>query len=104
MQTVLKLEENTLQSDKLHMHAISGFMFFGVPHLGLAVQCLLPLVKEYPNRALLESLGKNSDVLQRLQRDFSNVVGSRPVVAFYETEKSRTALEVGLMSFSIMWF
>lgn len=61
----------------------------------MAIESLIPLVKDYPNRSLLESLNKNSALLQRLEREFSNAIGiKRPQISFYETEKSPTAVEV----------
>ena len=78
------------------LDSISGFMFFGVPHQGLAVECLVPMIKDSPNRALLESLGKNSPLLCRLQREFSDAIGTKccQIVSFYETERSSTAQQV----------
>lgn len=71
-------------------------MFLGVPHRGMAIESLVPLVKNNPNRALLESLGPNSALLQHLENDFNGAFrAKRPdVVAFYETEMSPTAVEV----------
>ncbi|KAM0520575.1 hypothetical protein ACHAPE_002970 [Trichoderma viride] len=62
----------------------------------MAIESLVPLVKDYPNRSLLESLNKNSALLQRLEKDFSNAFGTRSVriVSFYETEKSPTAMQM----------
>jgi hypothetical protein len=87
------LKEEPLGSDLAILNAIVGFAFFGVPHRGLAVECLVPLVKDNPNRALLESLSKNSSLLERLQIEFDKISKARrlSVVSFYETEKSPTA-------------
>lgn len=62
----------------------------------MATESLIPLVKDNPNRNLLESLGKNSALLQRLEKEFGNVFGARylQIVSFYETEKSSTAVKV----------
>lgn len=62
----------------------------------MAIESLVPLVKDNPNRSLLESLNKHSALLQRLEKDFGNEFGTkRPrIVAFYETENSPTAVEV----------
>jgi hypothetical protein len=86
------LKEEPLEPDSSVLSAISGFAFFGVPHRGLAVQCLVPLVKDNPNRALLESLNRNSSLLDRLQIEFDKISTARSfsVVSFYETEKSPT--------------
>ncbi|RBA15607.1 hypothetical protein FPRO05_12214 [Fusarium proliferatum] len=87
-------EEEPLGPDFPTLNAVSGFAFFGVPHRGLEVKCLVPLVKDNPNRALLESLNKNSSLLDHLQNDFDKISKARslPVVSFYETEKSPTAV------------
>jgi hypothetical protein len=78
------------------LNSISGFLFFGVPHQGMAIESLVPLVKDQPNRGLLESLGKNSALLIRLEQDFRAVFGGRHIhmISFYETEKSPTAIKV----------
>lgn len=62
----------------------------------MAIESLVPLVKDYPNRGLLESLNKNSALLQRLENDFRNAFGTKGprIVSFYETENSPTAVEV----------
>lgn len=80
------------------LNSVSGFLLFGVPHLGMAVESLVPLVPDNPNRSLLESLGKNSALLQRLENEFSNAFGTRypRVITFYETESYPTAEEVSL--------
>lgn len=83
------------EEDASILNSISGFLFFGVPHQGMAIESLVPLVQDNPNRSLLESLNKNSALLRRLEKEFSNAFGARcPIVSFYETEKSPTAVEV----------
>ncbi|KAH7191681.1 hypothetical protein BKA60DRAFT_471064 [Fusarium oxysporum] len=93
-ETVRILKEEPLEPDFSILNAVSGFAFFGVPHRGLAVKCLVPLVKDNPNRALLESLNKNSSLLEHLQNEFGKISKARSlsVVSFYETEKSPTAV------------
>ncbi|KAL7901866.1 ankyrin repeat protein [Trichoderma sp. SZMC 28014] len=94
-ETIVKLKEDSDEEDSLILNSTSGFLFFGVPHQGMAIESLIPLVKDYPNRSLLESLNKNSALLQRLEREFSNAIGiKRPQISFYETEKSPTAVEM----------
>ncbi|SCV50309.1 related to ankyrin 3 [Fusarium fujikuroi] len=93
-EAVRLFEEEPLGPDFPILNAVSGFAFFGVPHRGLEVKCLVPLVKDNPNRALLESLNKNSSLLDHLQNDFGKISKARSllVVSFYETEKSPTAV------------
>lgn len=90
------MNEEGDEKDALMLTSISGFLFFGVPHLGMAIESLVPLVKDYPNRGLLESLNKNSALLQRLEKEFSNAFSAKcpRVISFYETEESPTAVKV----------
>ncbi|KAF4338426.1 hypothetical protein FBEOM_7695 [Fusarium beomiforme] len=92
-ETVRILKEEPLDADSSALNSICGFAFFGVPHRGLAIECLVPLVKDYPNRALLESLNKNSPLLERLQVEFGKISQASGffIVSFYETERSPTA-------------
>jgi hypothetical protein len=87
------LKQDQFDTGSPLLQAIIGFAFFGVPHRGLAVECLVPLVKDHPNRALLESLNKNSSLLERLQFEFDKIAQARSfsLVCFYETERSPTA-------------
>ncbi|TPX16068.1 uncharacterized protein E0L32_004063 [Thyridium curvatum] len=77
----------------LTLEGVLGFVFFGVPHLGMATRSLVPLVNNQPNRCLVESLNKNSAFLQHLDNDFNKMISGKgpKVVSFYETEESPTA-------------
>lgn len=90
------MKEENDEEDTAMLKSTLAFLFFGVPHQGMAIESLVPLVKDQPNRALLESLNKNSALLQRLDRDFNKAFGARypHVISFYETEKSPTAVKV----------
>ncbi|KAF4433171.1 hypothetical protein F53441_13772 [Fusarium austroafricanum] len=94
-EAIVRLKEEPLVSDMSILDAISGFAFFGVPHQGLAVRCLVPLVKDYPNRGLIESLNTNSALLDRLEKEFRTTLGAKgsPVISFYETQRSPTAVK-----------
>jgi hypothetical protein len=76
----------------------SGILFFGVPHQGMETRSLVPLVKNNPNRAFLESLCKNSDLLENLQSKFCQVFHPNrfSIFSFYETEESPTAIVCSL--------
>ncbi|KAK1712736.1 hypothetical protein BDP67DRAFT_516742 [Colletotrichum lupini] len=95
-ETIVRMKEEIHEAHASILDSISGFIFFGVPHQGLAIESLVPLVKNQPNRSLLESLNRNSALLQRLDKEFNNVISARrpSIVSFYETEKSPTAVEV----------
>ncbi|GFF70323.1 ankyrin-1 [Aspergillus lentulus] len=94
-EAICKLKEEMDETGASILNATCGFLFFGVPHQGMAIESLVPLVKDQPNRGLLESLGKNSALLTRLGQDFGNAFGERhiPIISFYETEKSPTAVK-----------
>ena len=75
-----------------------GIVFFGVPHDGMDISSLVPMVGDGPNRFLLESIGSiNSQILSIQQREFHKALGGEgesEVVCFYETLKSPTAIQV----------
>lgn len=75
---------------------IRAILFFGVPNQGMDIKSLVPMVGNQPNRYLLESLGKDSDILTSLQRAFESAFQSRDsqVFSFFETQRSPTAIEV----------
>lgn len=78
------------------LSATHGFIFFGVPNLGMATASLIPMVGNQPNRGLLETLGRNSALLRRHQDEFRKVFEPKQihVTSFYETKLSRTACKV----------
>lgn len=59
---------------------------------------LVPMVRDGPNRFLIESLSRvNSQILSIQQRDFQTVLGGEgesEIVCFYEMLKSPTAKQV----------
>jgi protein SERAC1 len=75
-----------------------GVAFFGVPHGGMDIASLIPMVTDRPNRALIGSLNHiNSQILTTLRRDFHNALGEKSgseIVCFYETRESPTAQKV----------
>ncbi|GFF32144.1 isoform Er14 of ankyrin-1 [Aspergillus udagawae] len=95
-EAICKLKEEMDETGASILNSICGFLFFGVPHQGMAIESLVPLVKDQPNRGLLESLGKNSALLMRLEQDFRDAFSERPIriISFYETEKSPTAVKI----------
>ncbi|KAL0937157.1 uncharacterized protein CTRU02_206888 [Colletotrichum truncatum] len=95
-EAIIRLKGETGEACSQILDSITGFVFFGVPHQGLAIESLVPLVKNQPNRSLLESLTKNSALLQRLDKEFHSAIAAKSptIVAYYETETSPTAVEV----------
>jgi hypothetical protein len=80
------------------LNLVYGIAFFGVPHNGMEIGSLKLMVAEGPNRSFVESLSHvNSQILDILHRDFSNVLGEEggsEIVCFYETRESPTAKRV----------
>ncbi|KAI5460811.1 hypothetical protein BGZ63DRAFT_445733 [Mariannaea sp. PMI_226] len=77
--------------------AVCGIAFFGVPHHGMAISSLVPMIGNRPNRFLVESLNfNNSQILSTLHRAFHHALdgeGEAQIVCFYETELSPTAIK-----------
>jgi protein SERAC1 len=79
------------------INLISGLLFFGVPNDGLDIESLVPMVKDQPNRFLLESLdSKNSQMLSIQKRNFAEILDRTDLemFCFYETELSPIAIKV----------
>jgi protein SERAC1 len=77
------------------IQAVYGIVFFGVPHDGMDISSLIPMVGDGPNRFLAESISRiNSQILSIQQREFHKALGEEgdsEVVCFYETLESPTA-------------
>jgi hypothetical protein len=97
VQTLINLAKSPSQDDQSLFRAIYGIVFFGVPHGGMDIASLIPMVDEGPNRPLIESIGASSSALDDLQQTFHPSLGGqgqKEVICFYETELSPTAREV----------
>uniref|UniRef100_A0A8H7NHE4 ORC1/DEAH AAA+ ATPase domain-containing protein n=1 Tax=Bionectria ochroleuca TaxID=29856 RepID=A0A8H7NHE4_BIOOC len=94
-QALVALSKSKNEDDQNLIKAIYGIVFFGVPHDGMDISSLIPMVGDGPNRFLVESLGHiNSQILTIQQREFPTALGDRDyseVFSFYETLKSPTA-------------
>lgn len=63
----------------------------------MAIEALIPMVGDAPNRFLLESINQlNPQILKSQQAEFHNLGldESREIICFYETVKSPTAKRV----------
>jgi len=80
------------------LRAVYGAVFFGVPHNGMDINSLIPMVEGQSNRVLLESIGHiNSQILSIQQREFRRALGIKgnsEIFCFYETLQSPTAQKV----------
>src|ERR1700737_3509880 len=85
-------------TDKANLNSTYGALFFGVPNQGMDISSLIPMVKDQPNRHLLESLGRESDLLRKQNRAFPKAFPFKDseIYCFYETLGSPTAIEVSM--------
>jgi hypothetical protein len=97
-QALIHLSESSNHDHQRLLAAVYGVVFFGVPHDGMDIRSLVPMVKDGPNRFLLESIGNiSSQVLTIQQREFPEVLGNEDnseVICFFETLMSPTAVEI----------
>lgn len=86
------------EKDTQLLQRVYGIAFFGVPHDGMDISSLIPMVGDSPNRFLLESINNiNSQILNTQRRQFHMALGQEgdsEIVCFYETLKSPTAKKV----------
>jgi len=87
-------------TDKANLNSTYGALFFGVPNQGMDIGSLVPMVNDQPNRHLLESFGRESDLLRKQNRAFPKAFPFKDskVCCFYETLESPTAVEVNATS------
>ncbi|KAM4062561.1 tetratricopeptide repeat domain-containing protein [Hirsutella rhossiliensis] len=94
-QMLITLAKSEQEDDKKLLEAVYGIVFFGVPHDGMDISFLIPMVGDGPNRFLVESISRiNSQILSIQQRDFHKALraeGESEIVCFYETMQSPTA-------------
>ena len=91
-EALIRIADSDVDSEVLDM--LHGVLLFGVPNDGMAIESLIPMVNDQPNRFLVESLSAmNSQVLELQGRNFSEVLerASFELFCFYETDFSPTA-------------
>lgn len=79
------------------LDSVVGAIFLGVPNDGIDIECLIPMVKDQPNRSLLESINRiNSEILRMQKLNFFKVLENSNIdlFCFYETLRSPTAAKV----------
>ncbi|KAF3065402.1 Ankyrin repeat domain-containing protein 50 [Trichoderma lentiforme] len=95
-QTLISLYKSKDEEDQKLLRAVYGIAFFGVPHDGMDISSLIPMVENGPNRFLLESIGLfSSQTLSTQHREFLETLGTREskIICFYETRMSPTAIK-----------
>ena len=65
------------EEDEKLLRAIYGIVFFGVPHRGMDIASLIPMVGDGPNLPLIKSIGESSPALEKLQKDFHPALGDQ---------------------------
>lgn len=85
--------------DKKQMESVVGMLFFGVPNRGMDIESLQSIVCDRQNRYLLESVGQYSDLLLQQDGQFGSTFHfeDSPIVSFFETKSSPTAIKVSLL-------
>lgn len=95
-EAMIKISESRWWPELLQQ--IVAILFFGVPHNGLNIESLIPMVDHQPNDHLLWSIDRiNSQVLRFQERGFEKVVETLPnmeMYCFYEDVLSHTAVKV----------
>ncbi|RKL27770.1 hypothetical protein BFJ72_g12898 [Fusarium proliferatum] len=93
-QTLILLSKSKTEEYKRLVRAVYGIVFFGVPHDGMDISSLIPMVGDGPNRFLVESISHINSQLSTQQQEFHKSLGNKgdmEIVCFYETLESPTA-------------
>lgn len=92
---MITLSKSKQDDDLKLIRAVYGIAFFGVPHEGMDISSLIPMVGVGPNVPLIQSIDRiNSYILTVQQREFHLALGEKgysEMVCFYETLESPTA-------------
>ena len=95
---LISLSRPDRDEDRKLLGSVYGIAFFGVPHDGMDIGSLIPMVADGPNRFLVESIGHiNSQILSMQRRDFHIAMGEKgesEIICFFETKMSPTARKV----------
>lgn len=80
------------KSDQEVFISTYGLIFFGIPSRGLAIESLRTMVKEQPNRDLIEYLGSSSVFLAHLHDEFYSefTFDDSQVISIFETRTTPT--------------
>jgi len=89
------LLKSKIEDNQQLNQAIYGIVFFSVPHDGIDISSIIPIVRDGLNRFLIESLSRiNLQILINQQWEFHKALskeGDSEVLQFYETLESFTA-------------
>ncbi|CEI70947.1 unnamed protein product [Fusarium venenatum] len=94
LMTLILLSKSKTEEYIRLVRAVYGIVFFGVPHDGMDISSLIPMVGDGPNRFLVESISHINSQLSIQQQEFHKSLGDKgdmEIVCFYETLESQTA-------------
>jgi hypothetical protein len=80
-------------------NATYGFMFFGTPHRGLAIEDMKSMIEKNNSQSrndLLSDINTGSRLLEQQLMRFKNWIGDRKVVSFIETLQTKRLQQVKL--------
>ncbi|KAK8112573.1 ankyrin protein [Apiospora sp. TS-2023a] len=90
--THMAKEEETYRSI---LRSVEKIMLFGVPTRGMHIDHLLAMVQdnEQPNEHLIQQLGPKSEVLSKIDNEFSRICDGRQirVISVYEQQRTRVS-------------
>lgn len=97
LKALVHMKGSTNNVDKANFQSTYAALFFGVPNQGMNIASLIPMVEGGQNLPFLMSLGKDSELLRNLSREFKSAFNFKDsiVMSYYETRTSPTAKEVG---------
>ncbi|KAF6829473.1 kinesin light chain [Colletotrichum musicola] len=96
-QAVIDMANSGEENERRIIQALHGIVFFGVPHDGMEISQLIPMVGNSANRELIGSMSRiNSQILTMQQREFHRALGPKAekrieIFCFCETQESPTA-------------
>ncbi|KAL0257572.1 hypothetical protein SLS55_008386 [Diplodia seriata] len=98
VRALIQLSESTDASYNNILGSLKGVLFFGVPNQGMNIESLLPMVGSNPYLQLLQTIGEklNPAFLHDQAQRFQMILDAKefPIVSFYETKMSPTAVFV----------
>jgi hypothetical protein len=95
-QALIQMKRSNNATDRANFQSTYGILFFGVPSQGMDVSSLISMAEGQVNLPFLLTLGKESQLLRELHREFCSSFDFRDstIISYYETKKSPTAEKV----------
>lgn len=102
-EALIQLDKSQDQAYKTLLTVIQGAVFFGVPNLGMEQAHFRTVVRNNPNEALVDDIGRNSNYLRRLNEAFNAASFGARLKCFwaFETSESPTLSVCDLRSMPI---